>query len=215
MKTGNRNPGYTGKYTRKRRFSSKTLVLLVSALVLSFAMVGGTLALLSAEAPSKVNSFTVPTPGVRIDEEFDGFVKKNISVTNNGQIPVYVRLQMVINFQNKEGKVAPVAPVQGTNINIQWVDNDDYIDWEKASDGYFYYPVALEPGETTSILISSIEALPDPEIPEGYTLNVQLLAQYVQKDGVADDTGRPLVESCWNVTVDSNGVLIPSAGSMN
>ena len=215
MKTGNRTPGYTGKYARKRRFSGKSLALLVSALVLSFSMVGGTLAWLSDDTPSRVNTFTVPTPGVHIDEEFDGTVKKNISVTNTGEIPVYVRLQMVINFQNKDGDVAPVAPVQGKNMDIHWVDDDAYIDWEKGPDGYFYYPVALEPGETTTILISSITALPDAEIPEGYTLNVQLLAQYVQKDGVADDTGRPLVESCWNVTVDSNGVLLPPDGSVN
>ena len=73
--------------------------------------------------------------------------------------------------------------------------------------------MALEPDQKSAILISSIEALPDADIPEGYTLNVQLLAQYVQRDGLKN--GRPLVESCWDVTVNSDGVLMPSAGSMD
>ena len=210
MMTGNRNPGYTGKYTRKRRFSGKSLALLVSALVLSFAMVGGTLAWLTAGADAITNNLNVPVPGIDIDEDFDGSVKENVGITNTGDIPLYVRLRLVINFQHKpdpeEGQVPAVAPVaaeQGKNIEIQWSGNEN---WVQGSDGYYYYRLPLAPESSTAPLINSIKPLPGADIPEGYDLDVQVLAQYVQKDGLKG--GRPIVESSsWPVTVQSDGSL--------
>ena len=202
MMTGNKNPGYTGKYARKRRFSGKSLALLVSALVLSFSMVGGTLAWLSDDTGPITNTLTMPRTDITIEEEFDGAVKKDVRVKNNGDVPVYVRVTLNINWQDSEHNVHPGIALGGNHFTIHFSQSAKWV----LNNGIYYYLYPLAPGKTTDNLIDSITLLDDPDVPEGCTLVVDVLAQSVQSQGMKDDA--PMVEAQgWPVTVQSDGSL--------
>ena len=204
MMTGNRKPGYSGKYARKRRFSGKSLALLVSALVLSFAMIGGTLAWLADDAAPITNTLKMASTDIDIDEKFDGSVKRDVRVKNTGSIPIYVRVNLVINLQDDEGNVAPVSRENVVSCCMTMEMGD--AGWKQGSDGYYYYTSPVPAGEFTPMLVRSITAVDSDLIPEGYSLNVRVLAQSVQSQGMKD--GVPMVEAQgWPVTVQSGGSL--------
>ena len=200
MMTGKKNPGYTGKYARKRRFSSKTLVVLVSALVLSFSMVGGTLAWLSDDTGPVTNTLTMPEADIKIEEEFDGHIKKNVRVTNTGDVPVYVRVKIVPSYQDDQGNIV------FTDLHdSKPIINGSAPNW-KHRDAEFYYTLPLAPGETTTNVVDEIRENPNVTPPEGCTLHVRILAECIQAQGMKD--GVPMVEAQgWPVTVQPDGSL--------
>ena len=200
MMTGKKSSGYTGKYARKRRFSGKALVLLVSALVLSFAMVGGTVAWLTDNTAPITNTLTMADTGIKIEEDFDGQVKQNIRVSNTGDVPIYVRVRIVPTYQDGEGNVVftdlnDSMPVM-TSTDPNWV----------VRDGVYYYTLPLAPEATTTNAVDEIRERPGFTPPEGSTLHVRVLAECIQSQGVKD--GVPMVEAHgWPVTVQPDGSL--------
>ena len=52
------------------------------------------------------------------------------------------------------------------------------IGWEKSADGYYYYKQEVEAEDSTTKLISNMETI--GEVPEGYTLSVEILAEAIQ-----------------------------------
>jgi len=174
-----------------RKFSKKTVALVVSLALLLCAGVGATLAyLLDVDGPLN-NTFTPSEVTTYVDEEFEDGVKSNVRIQNTGDTEAYIRAAVVVSWQNESGnQVASVAPVLGTdytmvfstdtndgpkdaegnytNIEGQWVKNGDYYYWTK--------PVA--PGEFTGYLI--LEATRVAEPPVGYDLCVEILGSGIQ-----------------------------------
>ena len=109
---------YQGKFTnsaasgstprRKRRLSwRKEFVLACSAIVLLIGFAGGSLAYLFTHTDSIRNTFTPAEVDVTIQEAFDHQKKENVKFQNTGDVPVYMRARLVINWTDANGKIVP------------------------------------------------------------------------------------------------------------
>lgn len=178
---------YQGKFTnsaasgstprRKRRLSwRKEFVLACSAIVLLIGFAGGSLAYLFTHTDSITNTFTPAEVDVTIQETFDKQTKENVHFQNTGDVPVYMRARLVINWTDANGKIVPAVPENYTYTEDGLPSATD-TDWVQRGN-YYYYTKAVPAGESTTNLVDSITAN-TPENPEYYLL-VDVLVETIQ-----------------------------------
>lgn len=175
--------------------AKRSIVLVVSVLVLLLAVAGGTLAWLTANTGPVVNTFTPAHVTCQVDETFDGTTKSDVKVKNAGDIPAYIRAYIVVTWKDRQGNVCGQVPVEGTNYEMSINLNKG---WTQSGD-YWYCKTAIAPGEFTPVLINSCASknnAPD----DNYNLSVEIMAEAIQS--VPEEA----VEDAWGVTVN-NGTL--------
>lgn len=152
----------------------KSFLLLIAIAALLIMTVGGTVAYLVTSAGPVVNTFEPVKVTTDIDEDFDDkTVKKDVKITNTGDIPVYVRAKVVANWCDKDRNI--VAP---------WKDNITYneTNWTKGSDGYWYYKGAVAAGDSTKNLFDSY-SYKSTDIPaDADHLEMTIIHQSVQAE---------------------------------
>lgn len=169
---------YKGKYSRERRRRPALWAALALALVLTLS-VGGTVAYLFTNTESVTNTFTPAETKIDIEEKFDGEKKTSITVKNEGNIDVYVRVMLVATYQNDEG----VCATHTAELNSLILPDDDYnsTDWIKGSDGYYYYKTAVAAGKTTNDLLKNGTTITLYEkTDDGCKEHIDVLAQAIQ-----------------------------------
>lgn len=177
---------------KKKGFKGRLLVLVLSLALLSAAGAGGTLAWLAAKTTSAVNTFEAGKVSCAVKEDFNGTTKSNVSVTNTGNVPAYIRVALVPTWEDAEGNV--VAQQAGlADLDI----TRDTTNWFKASDGYYYCKAPVAAGGNTPVLISSATVKTESE----YHMNLQILAEAIQADP-AD-----AVQDAWGAVKVSGGNL--------
>ena len=175
----------------------KSGVLLIAAVLLLVVAVGGTIAYLAAATEPIVNTFTPGKVPPGIIEEFDGSVKKNVAIGNDGTVAAYVRVKVLFTWQDANGNVYGTLPKEGTDYTLTWVKNG----WDtETTDGFYYYTTAVAAGGTTGILFTDCTPVAANE-PEGYDLHVEILAQSIQAEPASAVTG------AWGVTVAPDGTI--------
>lgn len=105
----------------------------------------------------KINTYTLNVSAERVEveilEEVTGNVKSNVSFKNKGNCKSWIRAAIVANWYDVDG-----------NIVSSWKENDASSgtfsglpgsNWEKGSDGFYYYKQLVDPGATTSNLFNS------------------------------------------------------------
>ena len=157
----------------------KAAVLLGCLALISVTLVSTTAAFLTVSTEPAENIFDPSTVSCRVDEEFDGTEKTNVTVSNTGDTEAYIRAAVVVTWKDTvNGNVYAKAPVKQTDYTIEL----NTVDWFCGMDGFYYYkyPVApqAENGATTP-LITSCKAIAD-KTPDGYGLNVEILASAIQ-----------------------------------
>lgn len=178
-----------------KRRSPRKLIFTVLAVILIICITAGvTLAILSAKSNSVSNGFTFGEIDPVVEEDFNGSVKKDVYIKNNGTTGAYIRAAIVATWQDADGNVYGSAPVQGTDYTLTGTDSG----WTKAADGYYYWYAAVGAGKTTGNLIGECAPVAGRS-PEGYTLHVEIAAQAIQA------TPKSAVQDAWGVTVDSDG----------
>lgn len=217
---------------RRRQVPKRAVLTLVLALAVVGVAVGGVIAWLSA-SNQVANQFEVGTvtPTVNEDGPTEGTefvdgdnVKQNVDVTNNGNVPIYVRAQVNIYWQDANGNQLwdePYIDEMSTGVIPDGTLNmgDDVYEsipsftldsgvWVKGADGYYYWTLPLDPETTTSVLIDEFTFYYAPN--DGRKLVCDIAVQGIQADP-AD-----AVTEAWDVSIDANGVLTPpSAGNQN
>ena len=171
---------------------------LILSLCLIFALaVGTTLAYLKANTSPVTNTFTAAKSDIKIDENVENGEKSSIQVENIGTATSYVRVKLVCNWVDKDGNVSATPVPAPTITNSDWFEKD----------GIYYYTKPVAPTGQTSNLLDG-NPIKQPEgAPDGYHLEVTVLAESIQ---AAPSTA---VEGAWAVTV-VNGALtsaIPTA----
>lgn len=169
-------------------------ILLAAVIVLLAGAVGGTWAFLVAQSEPVQNNFTYAHVSCRIDETFDGVTKSNVKIENTGDISAYIRARIVVTWKDASGNVSAAVPVKDKDYTIafnetNWVHRDDY----------WYCKTAIGVKEFTPALISNCAKIETAEVPEGYDLSVEILADAIQSEPAS------AVKEAWNVTVDANG----------
>lgn len=193
------------KKSTRRLHSIKGLLLVAAVAALSLGVAGGSSAFLAAATAPEENKMSYASVSSEITEAFDGDVKSDVSVKNTGNTMAYIRVAVLVTWQDGEGRVYAEAPE----------NNVDYIQtmsatgsWFQGEDGYYYHREAVSPGENSTDLMESLQAMQTQ--PEGYTLSVEILADAIQS---APDEA---VEESWPVLVDTDGSLmaLPEGGGL-
>ena len=171
----------------------KALILMVSLVAILAVSVGGVLAWLATSSNDVTNTFAPGDTEIEIEEKFENNVKSDVKVINKGNIPVYIRANLVFTWKDSAGNIIE-KPADATLT----VDHGNG-DWVKGSDGFWYYtkPVAVK-GSTTNIINKATIEFPEGK---GYKMDLEVMAQSIQ----AEPKGA--VEGAWGVTVSSDGSL--------
>lgn len=199
--------------------------LILAALVVAFVGVGGAIAWLTTSNQVE-NQFTIGTvvPGVNENgpEGNDPFeegdtVKQNVSVSNKGNVPIYVRAQISIYWVDANGSQMWEEPEQERKEIPTGVIAGDYrltmgssgsgANWVQGQDGFYYWTAPLEVGNTTADLIEKLERINASLHKDGRQLVCDIAVQGIQADP-AD-----AVKEAWSVTIANDGTLTPPAAS--
>lgn len=122
---------------RKHKKLRKPVKLVISLLVLVCVSVGGTVAYLTSKG-SVTNQFTVAKVDTEVIEKFDGTEKKNVTATNKGDVPAFIRIKLVTYRVNGNGD-----HIGGTATISKFTPGTD---WFKSGDCY-YYSKPVQPGQ--------------------------------------------------------------------
>ena len=177
----------------------KTATLLVAIVLLLGVAVGTTVAYLIDRTEKIENQFEYAKTDVTVEEDLTGTTKSNVRVTNNSNIPVYIRATYVVNWVDAAGNIVTSVP---TGYEITERTENPGGKWIKGADGYFYYPTPVQPGHLTDGSLLTCTVTKQPENPE-YTLNVEILATAIQSEPT------DAVVKAWGVTVGADGTLQP------
>ncbi len=167
---------------------------LILSLCLIFALaVGTTVALLVAHTNAVTNTFTAAESKITIEEKTDDGIKSEIRVKNEGTATSYVRVKLVMNWVDGDGKVVSGGKLPEVTLNES--------DWFE-QDGIYYYkkPVApkdAETGKVTSNLLQEGKPIKQESAPDGCHLEVTVLAESIQA------APSKAVTDSWRVGVDS------------
>lgn len=172
----------------KRVMKTKKPVALVALLVLLCCTVAGTLAYLVDKTPEVKNTFEPAKVTTEVNEDFDGTTKRNVTIKNTGNIDAYIRAAVIINWADKQGNIS-ATPVEDGDYEIKY---DSSNTWKKIGD-YWYYtnPVAAD-SLTEKALIESCAPVAG-KAPEGYNLQVTILADGIQSEPLT------AIKEAWHV----------------
>lgn len=163
---------------------------LILSLCLIFALaVGTTVALLKANTAPVTNTFTAAKSDIKINENVENGKKSSIQVENMGTATSYVRVKLVMNWvSNDDSKTISATPVK---IMVDY-DNTNWFE----QGGIYYYTKPVAPNDQTSNLLNG-NPIKQPEgAPEGYHLEVTVLAESIQA------APSEAVIKSWDVHVD-------------
>lgn len=182
----------------KRVMKTKKPVALVALLLLLCCTVAGTLAYLVTSTDPVTNTFTPAEVKTEVTESFENdkngtLTKSNVQIKNNGNIDAYIRAAVIINWADKQGNIS-ATPVNDSDYEMTLGSG-----WVKIGD-YYYCKTTTAHGASTAPLIISCAKTPSAAVPDGYDLQVTILADGIQSEP-AD-----AVTQAWGVTV-TNGTI--------
>ena len=195
------------RFTRSSRLCvPKRRVLIVAlACVLTLVGIGGVVAWLTG-TDQVINMFDLGRVETEVNEdgpeenqpfEEGDNVKQNVDVTNRGNVPIYVRAQVNIYWQDANGNQLWEAPVADEDYTITWGNDQKWVEL----DGFYYWTEPLKAGETTGLLIDKL-TWTTANSSNGRTLVCDIAVQGIQAEPAE------AVQEAWGVTI-SEGAVTP------
>lgn len=180
---------------------SKILTLLLAVLILTMFTVGGSLAYIVTHTDSIKNVFNPSTVTTEVQENFDGTVKRNITVENTGDIKAYVRVKLVTYRVNDAGeRIGGTAEIPSFTLGT---------DWFKYGDCY-YYTTPVPPGNTTPSLVGDDDIeLKKYTDADGGKQVIEVMAEGIQAGQNAPGDCGDAVRDAWGVNVNQDGTVTP------
>lgn len=170
---------------RKNNIKLKNYLIVLSTLLMAFCAAGSTLAYLTRQN-IVMNRFAAGRVQVQVVETGTDNVKRNSSVRNTGNVPVYIRAAIVLSWQDVDGNALwSEGPEQGRDyqISITSAPGLNGGEWIRASDGLYYYNLPVEPGGKSTILVRELRELSvSSHREEGKYLTADIQVQAVQAE---------------------------------
>ena len=192
------------KFGKKAAHSGakRSLVLVVSVLVLLLAVAGGTLAWLTAQTDGVVNTFTPAQVSCEVTEDFNGTIKSNVNVENTSNIPAYIRVKLVtyrVNAQNQH--IGGTAEIPEFKPGEGWVKYGEYY--------YYTRPVAPDNNSPDIPLIdeTGIKLTGSYDDADGGKQVIEVMAESIQSSPAK------AVGESWGVTISENNIDPYSTGN--
>ena len=182
--TGRSSGKQAGRYRRRR---SKNTALILALILLLGMTIGGTIAYLVRESDSVVNDFIPANVTIDIQETVNNNVKEEIVIENKSNIPVYIRVALVGNWADAEGKICinHSNKVPEFEFGTDWVPNG----------GFYYYKKPVAVGDKTTDLLGSDIALNSAN--DGCSYQLEVIASAIQAQG--DNGSETAVCDAWGI----------------
>lgn len=203
--------------SKKNNRLIKLMIGSVVAVLVAALAFGVVFAYLSGKTGSVKNDMTAdgdPIPTIIETFEPSSGLKQNVAVSVDVDYECYVRATIVVNWVSADGKTVyserPTFEDVAFTVNDRPDGDEDlaYWVWDPEYD-FFYYTVPVKGGATEPLIIECRQTVP---APEGYKLNVQVVAQTIQASGWSDADNTLAVVSEWGVVIDDEGTLsLPAA----
>lgn len=185
---------------KNRTASTRMLVLAIALILILSCTIMGTLMFLVDKTDEVKNVFTPSNVSTEITEEFNGTIKKNVNITNTGNIPVYVRVNLVTYRVSESGtKIGGTATIPDFTLGTGWF---------KGNDGFYYYEAKVQAGEKPENPligepgITLVEKYPDAD---GGKQVIEVMGEAIQADPAT------AVQEAWGVTVQDGKLVAPTA----
>ena len=180
---------------RKSTASRKVIVLAIAVVLLLSATVTGTLMYLVSKTTAVTNTFEPAEVTCEVQEDFNGTVKKDVTVKNTSNIDAYLRVKLVTYRVNEKGeRIGGTAAIPGFTPGNGWF----------AKDGFYYYNKPVAPGDTPATDLIGDKGIKLVEYidADGGKQVIEVIAEAIQSVPTS------VVEQMWNVKVDADGVTI-------
>lgn len=181
------------KPTRLIRKPKGRMMTVALAIVLLLAVtIGGTLAWLSAKAPTVTNTFTFAQVACEVTERFDGEKKNDVNVKNTSNIDAYIRVKLVTYRTNDNGQhIGGTAEIPAFTLGENWVEHD----------GYYYYTLPVAPDEKPAAnLADSMTLTGSYEDADGGKQAIDVMAEAIQS------MPEKAVGEAWGVRISQGSV---------
>ena len=144
----------------------RAVAFLILTVVICIAVIGSTLAYIMQRTEPLVNEFVPPVLDISISGNGN-------SMTNTGDIPVYLRAAIVVTWvsESDPNTVLAIEPVLGDDYTIELRGS-----WFEGTDGFYYYESSLE-NSASAVLIDRVVQHKEKT---GYKLNVQVISAAIQ-----------------------------------
>lgn len=169
------------------------LVPLLLIFVVFFAMITSSVAARYVKQSENVVNTFVPATSVIPEVKKDGTI-----YVGETEYPVFVRATIVVTWQSvdeKGNQIVYYDPPTASDYTLTL--NLTATGWTQGGDGYFYYKKSVASDGSTTALIKSCVQSDDANVPDGYTLNVELIVQTVQAVGITDDGKTDAYLDAW------------------
>ena len=165
---------------KTKRMKKKPILTLAMMVLLLTVAVGGTIAYLVTSTDQVQNQFTPGKVTSQVKEEWteNGTEKKNVTISNTGNVDAYIRAAIVVTWKDSAGKTMPEVPRVGTDYTISTGS-----DWEQSGD-YYYYNKKVAPGASTTNLINSCIATGNGNYTDERKLCVEVIGSAIQAEGM-------------------------------
>ena len=191
-----------GNFQRPGKKNKKPIILILS-LVLLLAAVGGTAAFLKAASNSVTNTFVPGEVEITPGEKKTDTTKSDITFTNSGSVPVYVRATLVIYWTDRfdvtdDGVDNPTEQIIPMPAGAAITDGAVQTGWFQIGDIY-YFAEPVAPGEKTSVMLDTITVT----LPDGSTAqcHIDVQAEAIQAEPTS------MVTEAWNDVIVVGGLL--------
>lgn len=185
---------YKAKHLRRNK-SKKKWMLLVSLVMLLTITVGGTLAYITTSDDPVKNIFTTSQVPISVQEDpFDGTVKNNVKIQNDGNTDAYIRAAVVVTWKDSSGNVYAIKPEVGVDYQVTFPGDTGWV--YREADGFYYYTASIAPNNQTGVLLTNCKPLKSAPA-DGYTLSVEIVAESVQAKGF-DGSDKAVVKA-WGI----------------
>ncbi len=181
--------------------TNKTLLLVVAALLLVVASIGGTLAWLTSTPGALMNTFELGKVPISINETFDKATKSEVTVENTGNVPAYIRVALVPVWRDKDGNGTGLyADLSQCNYALNLGTESDQWTYNP-TDNYYYYNSSIDAEDETENLIVSLTVKDDLDtVYSGKHFELQVLAQSIQAEGMGVSTAKAAFEKAAATT---------------
>lgn len=162
--------------------TSKSVAILVSLAMLLCISVGGTVAFLVSSDGPLYNLFNPSEVTTKVVEDIttDPTKKQDVKIQNTGDTDAWIRAAVVVTWQDEDGNVYGQAPKEGIDYHLELP-----VEWDWICSIYtkfYYYSDSVPAGGTTSNLIEACYLDEDANVPDGYYLNVEIVASGIQSN---------------------------------
>lgn len=181
---------------KNRTASTRMLVLAISLILILSCTIMGTLMFIVDKTDEVKNVFTPTNVSTEITENFEDNVKSNVNITNTGNIPVYVRVNLVTYRVSESGtKIGGTATIPPFTLGEGWF---------KGNDGFYYYEEKVQAGKSPEnpLIGEPGITLVEYDDVDGGKQVIEVMGEAIQADPAT------AVQEAWSaVKVNADGTI--------